>query len=202
MNLAALNEAASAACLCAAGENALAPSRAYSRGVEKSNPRSTNSFNNAHHRRVFGRTLADAQHRFSSIAANPKGCNHLPILERSAVDQHRAQRNSPRGRSINCWTFSRLASIKFSSHRRLLDTIGVVKILYDRAVVAPRQLAQPLAPHRPAAGRCAGTTRSCLIVDPVLLRLTMSYAAASCNIQLILPLAEIVGYCSKVWATC
>jgi hypothetical protein len=45
----------------------------------------------ARHRRVFGRALADAQYGFGPIAANPKGCNHLPVLERCAVDQHRAQ---------------------------------------------------------------------------------------------------------------
>src|SRR5258706_13425128 len=44
-----------------------------------------------HYRRILGRSLADAQHRFTPIAANPKGYDHLPVLERSPVDQHGAQ---------------------------------------------------------------------------------------------------------------
>ena len=45
----------------------------------------------AHHSRVLRRAFADAEYRFASIAANPKGYNHLPVLEWRAVDQHRAQ---------------------------------------------------------------------------------------------------------------
>src|ERR1019366_9344045 len=45
----------------------------------------------AHDRRVFRRALANAQYGFRSIAANPKGCDHLPVFEGSTVDQHRAQ---------------------------------------------------------------------------------------------------------------
>src|SRR6266852_7140810 len=44
-----------------------------------------------HHCRVLRRAFADTEYRFASIAANPKGYNHLPVLERGAVDEHGAQ---------------------------------------------------------------------------------------------------------------
>ena len=55
-----------------------------------------------------------AQHRLWFTAANTKGCDHLPVPEGSAIDQHRNSRSSPSGRSINRFTF---LAVGFDSSR-------------------------------------------------------------------------------------
>ncbi len=68
----------------------------------------------ARNRRRSCPTLAQAEHRLASIAASPKGYLHLPVLERRAVDDNGAQAQFAQRTLHQRFTFSRLASMKFS----------------------------------------------------------------------------------------
>ena len=68
----------------------------------------------ANHRGVLGCSLAQPQHRFAPVPADPQATiiwrsrNGVPSISTAH------SRNSPRGRSSNSRNFSRLASTKFS----------------------------------------------------------------------------------------
>src|SRR5436190_624287 len=49
----------------------------------------------AHDGRVLRRPFAQAQHRFAPVAADAQCYDHLAILERCAIDQHRAEPHLP-----------------------------------------------------------------------------------------------------------
>ena len=80
-----------------------------------------------HHRGVLGRALAHAQHRFAPVAANPKGYDHLPVLERRAVDQHGAQPQLAQRPLHQLLHLLPAGLDEVLAHRRLLDPVGVLK---------------------------------------------------------------------------
>ena len=82
-----------------------------------------------------------------SIAANTKGYDHLPVLERRAVDHDGAQPQLAQ-RTLHQLLHLLAAGLdEVLAHRRFLDAIGVVKVLHHRTVVARRKPAHHLVPH-------------------------------------------------------
>src|ERR1051325_1628140 len=107
-----------------------------------------------HHRHILGRSLPDTEHRLASIAANSKGYNHLPVLERSAVDQHGTQPQLAQ-RPLHQFLYLLPAGLdKVVAHRRLFDAISVVKVLHHGTVVTRGKSAHHLIPHA-GLQRCA-----------------------------------------------
>ena len=100
-----------------------------------------------YHRSILRRAFANAQHGFCSIAANPKGGDHLPVLERRAIDDDGAQTQLAQRTLHQLLHLFAAGFDEVFAHRRLLYAIGVVKVLHHRPVVARRKTAHHLVPH-------------------------------------------------------
>ena len=89
-------------------------------------------------RGIFGRAFTQPQHGFCAVAADAQGHDHLPVLERSPIDQHCAQiQFSQRPLHQRFQLFSAGLDEVFTD-RRFLHPVGIGEILHDWSIVPRR----------------------------------------------------------------
>src|SRR6185437_15939349 len=140
-------KADSPACRRTAECKALPPSNTYNRGVLKSNPRASRSLSNAPTTVAFSVAPSrNPQHRFAPVAADAQRHNHLPIFERSAVDQHRAQPKLAQRALHQLLHFLAAGLDEILAHRRLLDPVGSAELFHHRPIIPSREAAHHFFP--------------------------------------------------------
>src|ERR1700735_591140 len=140
-------KAASPACFRTAAASALPPSRTYSRGVAKSNPRSTNSLSRALTTAVF----SVAPSRMPSTVLVPsQPIPRAAIICRSlkgVPSINPAHKRNSQRTLHQLLHFLPAGLDEILTHRRLLNPVGVVEVLHHRTVVARRKPAHHLVPY-------------------------------------------------------